>query len=85
MAPVDEGFRIRLQSIIDLWIQSLATSFKKAQKKGTIRDDIDPNATAEFLVASIQGITGLTKSNPDLKSFGLKCTGFSYFLKYLKQ
>jgi TetR/AcrR family transcriptional repressor of nem operon len=61
MAPVDEGFRTRLESILDDWRQGMAEILRQAQKRGQLRRGFDPEAAADFVIACIEGGFGLAK------------------------
>ncbi len=62
MSPVDEGFRRRLQGILDDWRESLSEGLARGQREGSVRSDIDPGQVAGFLVAAIEGIHGAAKN-----------------------
>jgi TetR/AcrR family transcriptional repressor of nem operon len=68
MSPVDEGFRQRIHRVYQLWIGGLADALRHGQEKGLVRADIDPNKTAVFITASLEGAVGMAKSarNPEV-------------------
>lgn len=65
MSPVDEGFRLRLVKLQEEWRAALTRALKRAQKEGTVRDDIDPKAIALMLVASYEGCQSIGKCTRD--------------------
>ncbi|MCI0433677.1 MAG: TetR/AcrR family transcriptional regulator [Gemmatimonadetes bacterium] len=62
MSPIDEGFRTRLQSVLDTWRGTLAKELTRGQSHGLVRQAIDPAPTAAFLVAALEGISGMAKN-----------------------
>lgn len=65
MSGVDEGFRVRLESIMEEWRTSIADALRRGQAHGSVRADIDAEATALFLIASWEGMAGVAKSLQD--------------------
>jgi TetR/AcrR family transcriptional regulator, transcriptional repressor for nem operon len=62
MSPLDEGFRRRVATTFESWIDGFATVLERGQREGTVRRNIDPRQAAAFLVAAIEGSFGLAKS-----------------------
>lgn len=62
MSSIDEGFRIRLEGILNDWRAGLAERLQVGQQAGTVRTDLDADATAGFLVSAIEGIAGTAKA-----------------------
>ena len=71
MSNLDEGFRIRLERVLDEWRNGIARHLAAGQTRGQVRTDLDPEATAAFLVASFEGIAGTAKGLKD-KEFAEK-------------
>ncbi len=67
LANNDEGFRGSLLALFDLWRKGIAASLKRGQKLGTVRADIDPDATGTFIVSTFEGLAGTAKSTRDRK------------------
>lgn len=61
MSAVDEGFRVRLERILDEWRKGVARQLRRGQEQGYVRTDLDPDATAAYLVSSFEGIAGSGK------------------------
>ena len=61
MSPIDEGFRKRLQRIVDAMQQYIADSLRNGQAAGTIRADIDADEVAFFILATIEGSYSMAK------------------------
>jgi TetR/AcrR family transcriptional regulator, transcriptional repressor for nem operon len=62
MAPVDDQFRRRVNATFDAWRDGFARALERGQAVGSVKRDVDTGATAAFLVASIEGAIGLTKT-----------------------
>ncbi len=84
MSPVDEGFRERISRLLDLWRQGLAKNLARGQSEGTVRPDIDADATAAFLVAACEGSIGLAKGSQDAELLGTCVRGIMQFLTSLR-
>ncbi len=66
MAPLDEGFRLRLIKIYNQWHQSIADSFRRALEKGQLQPDFDPEIVAATIVATLEGAMHAAKVAQDL-------------------
>lgn len=68
MAPVDEGFRQRVEEIFRLWRAGLAEALKRGQDSGRVRADIHPEKAATFIVGALEGAVGMAKNaqSPEL-------------------
>jgi AcrR family transcriptional regulator len=67
MSPLDEQFRKRLERIFLEWQEGIATLLRKGQSQGTVRRDLNPDQTASFLVAMVEGYATLAKNAQDAK------------------
>ena len=67
MSPLDEGFRKRLAKVFHQWQQGTATALRKGQSQGRVRRDLDPEGTANFLIAMYEGYVVLAKNAQDPK------------------
>lgn len=63
MSPIDEGFRLRINNIYQVWSEGIACNLKKGQQNGMVKHSIDVNKAAIFIVASISGCVGLAKNS----------------------
>jgi len=66
LADVDEGFRSRLMRVFEAWRRGISEALERGQAAGTVRVDVDPSATATFIVSSLEGLAGTAKSSRDL-------------------
>lgn len=80
MSPIDEGFRIRIDSLLTLWRNNLADALRAGQENGYVRTDIDPTAEATLMTAIRQGAVALAKT---AQSLNLLENGMKAFISYL--
>lgn len=69
MAPVDVGFRDRLQVALQLWIDETNRLLVKAKEKGFVNNDVDTKSAAYFIVMVHEGFYGLLKGLHDPRAF----------------
>ena len=69
MAPIDEGFRVRLQAALELWIDSMAAELLRARRMGFIRADVNVRQAAHFIVMAHEGFYGMLKGLRDPRAF----------------
>ena len=67
MSPLDEQFRKRLERLFLAWQEGVATLLRKGQSQGTVRRNLNPDETASFLVAMVEGHASLAKNAQDTK------------------
>jgi len=67
MSPLDEQFRKRLERIFLDWQEGIAALLRKGKSQGTVRRDVNPNETASFLIATVEGYSTLAKNAQDAK------------------
>jgi TetR/AcrR family transcriptional repressor of nem operon len=66
MSPLDEGFRRCTAKLFDAWHDAIAVALHTGQARGTVRRDVDPGATATFLIAAYEGYMSLGKCFRDV-------------------
>jgi TetR/AcrR family transcriptional regulator, transcriptional repressor for nem operon len=66
LSDVHEGFRKRLASVFTTWHARLAEALTEAQRRGQVGIVCDPDASARFVVASLEGAILLTKLSKDI-------------------
>lgn len=62
MSPLDEGFRQRLDYIFCIWHDVTEQALERARQQGRIREDVDCNETATFILAALEGCIGMAKN-----------------------
>ena len=66
LSDVHEGFRKRLASVFTTWYGRLAEALTDAKQRGHVGVACDPEASARFVVASLEGAILLTKLSKDI-------------------
>jgi TetR/AcrR family transcriptional repressor of nem operon len=61
MAPVDKGFKKRLQAALKLWIAKTGEHLRRAQAKGYLKKEVNALEAAHFIVMAHEGFYGLIK------------------------
>ena len=84
MSPVDEGFRKRLQSILEDWREGVALGIRQGQARGVVRADVDPAAAAAFIIAGIEGCIGLAKAKQSREFLEAGMRGLIDYLEHLR-
>lgn len=69
MAPVDPGFKERLQNALLYWIEGMDEELKRAKKAGYLHADINTRQVAHFVVMAHEGFYGMLKGLEDPKAF----------------
>jgi len=67
MSPLDEGFRKRLAKVFRAWREGIAAALREGQFRGEVRRDVDPDETAGYLIAMVEGYVSLAKNAQDAK------------------
>ena len=62
MSPLDEGFRKRLDYIFRVWHDVTEEALERARQRGRIREDINCDETATFVLAALEGCIGIAKN-----------------------
>ncbi|HXJ82069.1 MAG TPA: TetR family transcriptional regulator C-terminal domain-containing protein, partial [Candidatus Methylomirabilis sp.] len=67
LSDVHEGFRQRLAGIFGEWRAKLTEALSRSQVGDLVREDFEPSALAQFLVAALEGAILLTKVTKDIR------------------
>jgi AcrR family transcriptional regulator len=65
MSGLDEGFRKRTARVFKDWHDAIADALQEGQKQRVVRNDIDANETATFMIAAYEGYVVLGKNSQD--------------------
>lgn len=84
MSPLDEQFRKRLERLFLAWQEGVATLLRKGQSQGTVRCDLNPEETASFLVAMVEGYASLSKNAQDPKVWNVGIRNIVGWLRSLR-
>jgi TetR/AcrR family transcriptional regulator, transcriptional repressor for nem operon len=71
MSQLDEQFRKRLERIFHAWQEGIAVALRRGRSEGSVRRDLDPEETASFLIAMIEGYEVLAKNAQDAKVWNM--------------
>lgn len=84
MSPEDEGFRLRIGKVIDELQLGIAEALRRGQENGTVREDVDPERSAAFIFAAVEGIAGLTKNAQSVEVMRANMEVLSDYLESLR-
>jgi TetR/AcrR family transcriptional regulator, transcriptional repressor for nem operon len=84
MSPIDEGFRERLQDILDEWREGIVASLTRGQARGRVRADAEPAAVAAFLIGAAEGLVGLAKAKQSREFLDAGLRGLIDYLEHLR-
>ena len=85
MSPIDDGFKKRLQTALNLWIDETDILLKKAKKNGYLQSDVNTKQLAYFIVMAHEGIYGMLKGLNDLKVFDALFASIKGYFKTLEK
>jgi TetR/AcrR family transcriptional regulator, transcriptional repressor for nem operon len=84
MSPIDERFRRAINATFDAWRDGFARALERGQAEGSVRRDVDVRKVASFVVASVEGSSGLAKSAQSAAMLRSNLTVLSEFLENLR-
>ena len=84
MAPVDAGFRKRLEKALNLWIDQMDIHLKRAQQKKYLKSDINTRQVAHFIVMSHEGFYGMLKGLNDPHAFDALYQSLKIYFKAIE-
>lgn len=62
MSPLDEGFRLRLRSIVERERALIEVAIKFSIDAGELKPDVDPSSLSLFILSAIEGCYSIAKS-----------------------
>ncbi len=81
MSSLHEGFRKRIAKGFAIWHDAIANGLREGQKAKQVRNDIDPEETATFVMALYEGYVSFSKNSHDPK---LMESGHNSLIRYLE-
>jgi AcrR family transcriptional regulator len=84
MAPIDEGFRLRLTAIYEQWHRSITDVLQGAKQDGLIIKAIDPYAMAVTIAAIMEGSLSAAEVAQDLGKFHQCGCGLTQLLNLMR-
>ncbi|MBF0589147.1 MAG: TetR/AcrR family transcriptional regulator [Magnetococcales bacterium] len=84
MSPIDEGFRTRLDGVLQWVLTTFTQAIRNAQKKGQVRQDVNAEETALFIFAAMEGCVGLSKNAQSMEIFGRCSKSLAHYVQMLR-
>lgn len=84
MAPIDQGFKERLQASLQLWIVETEKHLKRAKKNGFLKPSVNTKQVAHFIVMTHEGFYGIIKGLDDPKAFDALFDSLKMYFSTLK-
>ena len=84
VSNLDAGFRKRIARLYGMWRQAISTALARGQAEGSVRDNVDTDAAATFIVAAIEGCLGMAKSANDIALLHECGAGLMHYLETLR-
>ena len=84
MSPLDEGFRKRLDYIFRVWHDVTEEALERASQQGRIREDINCDETATFVLAALEGCIGIAKTAQSAERLRICNRGLVDYLQSLE-
>ena len=84
MSPLDEGFRQRLDYVFRLWHDGTEQALERARQKGQLRDDVDCDETATFIMAALEGCIGIAKNAQSMQRLSVCNRGLVQYIRSLQ-
>jgi TetR/AcrR family transcriptional repressor of nem operon len=69
MAPLDMGFKRRLQAALNIWIEGLSQELARAKARGFLKREVNTRQAAHFVVMAHEGFYGMLKGSDDPEIF----------------
>ena len=85
MAPIDEGFRLRLNRIYELWHEAIFESVTRAQQAGLIMQQVEPRQLSLMVVATLEGCLSAGMISQDMDQILACGAGLIQYLTLIQQ
>lgn len=85
MAPIDAGFRERLEEVYRLWRKGFARAIRNGQQHGAIRHEVDADQAAASIIALLQGAFVQAKTTQSMDTFRDCMGGLADYLQTLRR
>jgi len=85
MSPIDEGFRVRINHLYQLWEETLIQALQKGQMSGALSQNFNATQVGRFILASIEGTIGIAKNAQSKQVMVDSCAAFENYLDSLKK
>ncbi|TGL62070.1 TetR/AcrR family transcriptional regulator [Leptospira sarikeiensis] len=81
LSVVNKGFKLRLQTALDLWVLNINKQLIRAKRSGFLKKEINTKEAALFVVMSHEGIYGFLKGTGNKKQFNILYKVMKTYLK----
>ncbi len=85
MAPIDEGFRLRLNRIYESWHEAIIASVTRAQQAGLIVQQVEPRQLSLMVVATLEGCLSAGMISQDMDQLLACGEGLIQYLNLIQQ
>ena len=85
MAPIDEGFRLRLNRIYQQWHEAIYDALELARQKGLLIEDVDAEQAAVMIAAIIEGCLNAAKISQDMDKMFFCGAGLIQYLNLIQK
>lgn len=69
MSPVDETFRMHLNSLFQDWVSVVQEALTRGKEAGEVHKDVEPAETAFFIVSALEGCIGMSKNTQSVSAY----------------
>lgn len=69
MSPVDETFRLRLNSLFQDWVSVMANALERGRQSGEVKQEVNAADTAFFIVSALEGCIGMSKNTQSVAAY----------------
>ncbi len=85
MAPIDEGFRVRLNRIYEQWHGAIVKALNKARAAGELIDGVQPEQVAVMVVATMEGCLSAGMISQDMNKLMYCGEGLIQYLHLIRK
>jgi AcrR family transcriptional regulator len=85
MAPIDEGFRIRLNRIYEMWHGAIVDAVNKAKNAGELIDEVQAEQVSVMVVATMEGCLSAGMISQDLNKLMFCGEGLIQYLHLIQK
>jgi TetR/AcrR family transcriptional repressor of nem operon len=69
MSPVDESFRLQLNSLFQDWVAVVTEALERGLKSGEVKPEVNAADTAFFIVSALEGCIGMSKNTQSIAAY----------------
>ncbi|MDP2031253.1 MAG: TetR/AcrR family transcriptional regulator [Thiobacillus sp.] len=84
MSPVDETFRLHLNSLFQDWVAVMKAALTRGKKSGEVKQEVNAADTAFFIVSALEGCIGMSKNTQSVTAYRGCLAQLGRYLETLK-